>query len=107
MKSITDFRKIKAFVAIARAAGQENEIIDRFKTFVDDDNFLIEDLEIDTARVHKHARTIGRSAIKLREQLDEMSVDEYLGEEGLWEELERLANAILKKAADADRRRIT
>lgn len=106
MKSITDFRKIKAFVAIAKAAGQEQAIIDKFKLFVENDDFDISDLEIGAARVHKQAQVIGREARKLREALDDLLIAEYLGEEDLWVELERLADAIRKKMKNADRRRI-
>ena len=104
MKSITDFRKIKSFVAIARASGAEAEIVERYKRFVQDDEMLLADLEIDTARVHKRATTITREAAKLRVALSELTVDQYLGEEELWVELEKLAHAILSKAKNADRR---
>lgn len=105
MKSITDFRKIKSYVAIARAAGEEESIIERYKRFVDDDEMDLVELEIDTARVHKRASTLARDATKLRTAIDELAVTEFLGEEGLWFELEKLADAILKKVRNADRRR--
>lgn len=105
MKSITDFRKIKAYVAIARAAGEEQLIVERYTKFVDDDEFDIVDLEIDTARVHKQAATLIRDASKLRTTLEALTVREYLGEEDLWSELEKLAEAILQKVKNADRRR--
>jgi ParB family chromosome partitioning protein len=105
MKSITDFRKIKAYVAIAKAADQEDLVVDRYKRFVDDDTFNLADLEIDTARVHKYATTISREASKLRTALEEIVVKEFLGEEELWSELEKLSDAILKKVQNADRRR--
>jgi hypothetical protein len=107
MKSITDFRKIKQYVAIARGAGREDEIIDLFTRFVEDDAMRLEDLEIDVARVHKVAQTLARSAAKLRGLVDDIAVDEYIGEESLWLELEKLADTILKKAANADRRRVS
>ena len=106
MKSITDFRKIKSYVAIAKAAGREDQIISRFKDFVEDDNYEIDDLEIGVATIHKQATTMTRSASKLRELIDDLAVDEFLGEESLWVELEKLADSILKKAASADRRRV-
>jgi ParB/RepB/Spo0J family partition protein len=106
MKSITDFRKIKAFVAIAKAAGREDQIVSKFKTFVEDDTYLLDDLEIGVATIHKQATTLMRNAGKLRELIDSLEVEEFLGEEGLWVELEKLASAILKKAASADRRRV-
>lgn len=107
MKSITDFRKIKAYVAIAKAAGEEQEIIDRYTRFVEDDSVALSDLEIDAARVHKKAATLIRDAGKLRAALDELIVREYLGEEDLWSELEKLAQLILTKSKNADRRRFT
>jgi hypothetical protein len=106
MKSITDFRKIKAYVAIAKAAGREEQIVARFKDFVDDDTYLIDDLEIGIAAIHKQATTMTRSASKLRELIDNLAVDEFLGEESFWVELEKLADSIRKKAASADRRRV-
>ena len=105
LKSITDFRKIKAFVAIAKAADQEQLIVDRFKRFVDDDDYDLSELEIDTARVHKQATTLARDATKLREALNDLVIGEYVGEEGLWVELEKLAQLILRKVQSADRRR--
>ncbi|HEX9945922.1 MAG TPA: ParB N-terminal domain-containing protein [Allosphingosinicella sp.] len=107
MKAITDFRKIKQYVAIARGAGREDEIIDRFSKFVEDDLMQLDELEIDVARVHKHAQTLTRNAVKLRTLVDEIAVDEYIGEESLWLELEKLVEAILKKAGNADRRRLS
>ena len=105
MKSITDFRKIKSYVAIARAAGEEGLIIERYKKFIDDDEMDLVDLEIDTARVHKRASVLTSDATKLRIAVDELAVAEFLGEESLWSELERLADTILKKVRNADRRR--
>lgn len=104
MKSITDFRKIKSYVAIAKAVGREEEIIDKFTAFVEDDTYPIEELEIGVATIHKHATTMTRGAVRLRELVDNLTVDEFRGEEDLWIELEKLVRSILKKAASADRR---
>jgi hypothetical protein len=57
-KAITDFRKIKQYISIARAAGHEDEILRRLKEFIANDNMTISDLEIDTARVHRHASNL-------------------------------------------------
>ena len=105
MKSITDFRKIKSYVSIAKAAGEEGSIVERYKTFVEDDMFDISQLEIDTARVHKAATNISRDASKLRAAIDELMLEEYIGEDEFWKELERLAETILRKVKNADRRR--
>lgn len=105
MKSITDFRKIKSYVSIAKAAGAEDSIVERYKAFVEDDMFDIAQLEIDTARVHKAATNISRDASKLRAALDGIMLEEYIGEDEFWKELERLAETILRKVKNADRRR--
>ncbi len=107
LKSITDFRKIKSFVAIAKAANQEDTIVKRYKSFVDDDGYDLSELEIDTARVHKHASSIAKEALKLRQSLDDLLVAEYLGEDAFWVELEKLSAAINIKIKNADRRRAT
>lgn len=107
LKSITDFRKIKAYVAIAKAAGQEDVIVKRYKDFVDDDSYDLAELEIDTARVHKHATSIAKEALKLRQTLEDLLIGEYLGEDSFWLELEKLAVAINLKVKHADRRRAT
>ena len=105
MKSITDFRKIKAYVSIAKAAGEESLIVDRYKIFIEDDEFGLSELEIDTARVHKTASNISRDAAKLRVALEDISLEEFIGEDEFWKELEKLAESILRKVKNADRRR--
>ncbi|WP_112383589.1 ParB/RepB/Spo0J family partition protein [Sphingomonas carotinifaciens] len=107
LRSITDFRKIKAYVAIAKAAGQEDVIVKRYRDFIDDDTYDLTALEIDTARVHKHATTITKDALKLRQSLEELLIGEYLGEDNFWVELEKLAATIYAKVKHADRRRAT
>lgn len=104
-KSITDFRKIKSYVAIAKAAGKEIEIVSKYREFVEDDNLSFESLEIDAARVHKKAKVIRRDCEKVRGHLMDISIDEFVGEEDLWEEMEKLVDVLVRKIKDADRRR--
>src|SRR5205085_8800123 len=54
-KSLTDFRKIKSFVSIARSAGKEEEVRARFRQLLESDSIDIASLEIDAARVHREA----------------------------------------------------
>jgi ParB/RepB/Spo0J family partition protein len=104
LKSITDFRKIKAYVSIAKAAGKEDTMVRRFTDFVHDDNMDISELEIDTAKIHKQATTATRDAKKLRIWLEELEIDSFVGEEEFWRELERLMVIIKKSIKNADRR---
>jgi ParB family transcriptional regulator, chromosome partitioning protein len=48
-KSITDFRKIKAYLTLARVAGQDKLMERRFHKFLFDDSVPISSLEIDVA----------------------------------------------------------
>jgi len=104
-KSITDFRKIKSYVAIAKAVAKEAVLINRHKKFIDDDEYDLHSLEIDTARIHKSASGASADAAKLRLFLKEIDIQEYLGEENFWIELERLRQAIEVSLKHADRRR--
>lgn len=103
-KSITDFRKIKQYITSARNSGHDAQILLLFHKFLLDDNLDISDLEIDTARVHRAASNVVRSVTKLRAQLDDVSVEDFFGEDELWVELERLGELIRAKLAEADRR---
>lgn len=105
-KAITDFRKIKAYIAIARAANREDEILSLLERFIRDDTMQISELEIDTARIHKQASKLARIIIGLGEELDTLDVDEFAGEEDLWRQLEDLLKLLQLKLAQADRRQV-
>jgi ParB/RepB/Spo0J family partition protein len=103
-KAITDFRKIKQYLVAARAAGQEKTVLAHLGRFIDDDTKDISYLEIDVARIRREASTISRYVERLRTTLKDLKVEEFLGEEELWNELEKLLTTIQKKLAAADRR---
>jgi hypothetical protein len=103
-KAITDFRKIKQYLSAARAAGHDKLILARLKRFLDDDNRDISSLEINAARIRRKATKLSRDVGRIRNALKELAVEEFLGEEDLWDELESLLDIIKKKLAEADRR---
>jgi ParB/RepB/Spo0J family partition protein len=103
-KSVTDFRKVKQHITVARLAGHEAEILDRLHKLMTDDSFEIEDLEIDTAKVHRQASNLVKSVSKLMAELKNISAESFLGEEDLWGELEQLAALVAEKLNEADRR---
>jgi len=105
-KAITDFRKIKAYIAIARAANREEEILSLLERFINDDNMQISDLEIDTARIHKQASKLSRTIFNLEQELDGLDVEEFIGEEDLWKQLENLLQVLKSKLTQADRRQV-
>jgi ParB family transcriptional regulator, chromosome partitioning protein len=103
-KSLTDFRKIKSFISIARNADREDEVRKRFKALLDSDDIDIGYLEIDAARVHREARKLSDVAANLAKSIKGLRTDEYLGEELFWRTLEGLIATIKSKMEDAERR---
>lgn len=103
-KSLTDFRKIKSYIAIAKAAGKETEVRIKFWKMLASDDVQISDLEIDTARVHREAKSLVRSADNLSKVLSDIRILDFLGEEDFWIALENLVTIAQRKIRDADRR---
>jgi ParB/RepB/Spo0J family partition protein len=103
-KAITDFRKIKQYLTIARIANQEGPILDRFKKLLDEDTVDFSTLEIDAARIHREATTLAKRLGEVRSALDALEVDSFVAEEDLWIELEELVKSLNKKLSEADRR---
>ena len=104
IKSVIDFRKIKQALTAARAAGKEEEILKRFEEFVGSRTKEISHLEINTARAHRTASTLTKTIAKLRDEIGQLDVTEFVGEEALWHELERLFATLRKTLEAADRR---
>ena len=105
-KAVTDFRKIKSYLTVARKADREREIVDRLHDLVKSDDVKITDLEIEAARVHREAETLTKSLGRLRLDVLAIDPDSFAAEEGLWVELENLLLALRKKLAEAERRTI-
>lgn len=105
-KAITDFRKIKQYLAIARNAGQERVFLKRFKNFLESDDIHFTSLEISAARIHREASTLIKKVSDLRLAVSVLDVDSFVAEEDLWQELEHLVLALRKKLSEADRRAI-
>lgn len=103
-KAITDFRKIKSYLTMARIADQTDAILKQFKRMLDDDNVDFTTLEIDAARIHREASSIFKIAENLRQSIQDIDVDLFAAEEELWAELETLIKTLKKKLSEADRR---
>lgn len=103
-KSITDFRRIKSYISIAKSAGKEDEVRRRFRALLESDDVEIGYLEIDTARVHREASRLSQAALELAQSIRGLRTDEFLGEEPFWRSLERLLQTIQLKIEDAERR---
>jgi ParB family chromosome partitioning protein len=103
-KTVTDFRKIKQYLAAARVAGKEKAVLLRLEQFIEDDSKQISFLEIDVARIRREANVISRHVERLTSTLEDLDADEFLGEEDLWEKLEDLLETIRRTLTAADRR---
>lgn len=103
-KAITDFRKIKQYLAIARVADQQEAVLERFHYLLEHDDVDFSSLEIDTARIHREASAIVKKVDDLYLILETIDVDTFVAEEDLWAGLEGLVKALTKKLAEADRR---
>jgi len=82
-KAITDFRKIKQYLTIARLADQEAAVLKKFKKLLDDDNVDFSTLEVDAARIHREATSLVKRVTDLRAMLDDLDVDSFIAEEDL------------------------
>ena len=104
LKAITDFRKIKQFIAAARTAGQEQKLVNRLHEFLEDDKLDLEHISIEQAQIYQTARKFTSAITKIHQQLRDLEPKEFYGEEEMWRELERLLHTIQRKLRDADRR---
>lgn len=104
IKAVTDFRLMKQHLANATKARLRKTISRKLKEFTFDDNLELSHLEISAASVRAEAKRITTSADKLRSTLDDMRVQEYLGEEKMWGSLRKLSTTLARKFSEAERR---
>jgi ParB/RepB/Spo0J family partition protein len=103
-RSVTDFRKIKAYLTAARKTGNEAQLLTKLRRFIGDPKMTINDLEVDEARIHTEAETLTRQISRLRLAITALDPDEFIAEEGLWQELEALLSALKAKLEAGERR---
>jgi ParB family transcriptional regulator, chromosome partitioning protein len=103
-KSVTDFRRIKQYISVARASGKSDLIGQKLYEFVYDDKLGVSHLEIDVARIHRQANSLARTVSRIADELRALDVREFFGEQELWEQLEHLMRVIQRQLAAADRR---
>lgn len=104
LKSVTDFRLMKQHINNARRAEEEFEISRRLQEFTENDSLALDHLIIESADVSASARKLLTSINKIEVSIVEIDVDEYYGEEALWDSLERLVMLIRQKLQAAGRR---
>jgi hypothetical protein len=103
-QSVTDFRKIKSYLTAARKTDQVESVVEKIGKFLSDDRILIEDLQVDEARIHGDAVAFVRKVDRIVAEIEEIDPDIFAAEEDVWTGLERLESIIREKLAEADRR---
>lgn len=104
IKAVTDFRTMKQYLSNALRAGKDTEIGKRLKEFAANDSLSLDHLALREAGVTASARKITSSVRALADQIRTMEVEEYFGEEELWEALQQLLSVITKQLRAAEKR---
>lgn len=104
MKAVTDFRTIKQHISNASKANKVDELSKRFREFTHEPMLTVNHLEIEGVGVSAQVKRMAKDIVKLRQVISGLEVDQFFGEESLWEELESLAAVIKSKMKELGRR---
>jgi ParB family chromosome partitioning protein len=104
LKSVTEFRVVKQYINNAVKANKVATISKRLKEYADEPSLESDHLNIDSAAVAAEAKKLLRSANTLYEQIADIDIDEYYGQEEMWSRLEALSNLIRQKLKTLGRR---
>lgn len=101
-RSVTDFRKIKAYLTAARKSDRMSQTLDLLRAFAEDDTMEIADLEVDEARIHGEATSMSRAISRLRQSIEDLDPDLFAAESALWADLNELSQAIRRALERAE-----
>ena len=104
IKAVTDFRLVKQHITNAVKARKTSVISRRLQEFAADPEKPVEYLRIESAQVTSEAKKLLKSANTLYEQIDAITIEQYYGEDAMWERLEDLAKLIREKLRALGRR---
>ncbi len=104
IRSVTDFRLIKQHINNARRTNKLQELGRRLQTFAKEESTPISHLQIASASVAAQARKLTSDILKLTTVVKHMNVDQFYGEEELWERLSELIDVVKAKLKEADKR---
>lgn len=105
IRSVTDFRLIKQHVTNAKRGGVIKTFSRRLKKFAENQDTPISHLDLDAASVAAGARAITKQMAKVDAAIVELDVEQYYGEEEMWQGMESLAKSLEKKLRQANKRR--
>ncbi len=104
LKAVTDFRVMKQHINNARKANQDKTITKKLREFCQSNELTLDHLIIQSASVAANAKKLLTSIKKLEDQIIDLDVEEYFGEEEIWSHLEKLVSTVQKKLRQAGRR---
>ena len=104
IRSVTDFRLIKQHINNARKTGKLPELGKRLKTFAEQEVTPISHLQITSAAVAAAARKLVTDIQKLTGVIRNLDVEQFYGEERLWDGLTELVQIAQEKLKQADKR---
>jgi len=104
IKAVTDFRIVKQYINNAVKAKKISAISKRLQEFAEQPSLTPDHLNIESAKVAAEAHKVLKSVESLYAQINAIDVDEYYGEEAMWDRLESLAQLIREKLRAMGRR---
>jgi hypothetical protein len=104
IKAVTDFRRVKQHIANARKADKLPAVSRLLREFIDDVELTPDHLLIPEADVSAQARTLLSKVGRVQEELSDLDVEAYAGEQELWAALQSLLRTIRKCLSAAGRR---
>lgn len=97
LKSVTDFRKVKQHINNAVKANKNSAIARRLREFAQDPTLTTDHLDIDSARIATGARKMIAAVETLHAQIDSLDLEQYVGEDDMWNGLKKLSELIRKR----------
>jgi ParB family chromosome partitioning protein len=104
LKSVTEFRIVKQHVNNAAKANRLPGISKRLREFAADPTLTVAHLEIKSAKLAAHIRTLSKTVETLKSQLIDLDAGEIYGEDDFWDSLEQLGILIKSTLRKAGRR---
>jgi ParB family transcriptional regulator, chromosome partitioning protein len=104
IKAVTDFRIVKQYINNAVKSNKTTAISKRLQEFAEQPRLTPDHLNIESAKVAAEAKKVLKSVEDLYAQVNAIDVNEYYGEEAMWDRLESLSQLIREKLRALGRR---
>jgi ParB family chromosome partitioning protein len=104
LKSVTEFRVVKQYINNAVKADKVPAISKRLKEYADEPTLPSDHLNIDSAAVAAEAKKVLKAVNTLYQQVSDIEIDDFYGQEAMWDRLESLSNLIRQKLKALGRR---